>query len=138
MPSPPLPHSLLKSLIPVTMYVSSLSCRSLSRFVRDMNAPSSVCGKTLCRAAGNKNKCRPKKIKISITWGTGGDPLELFFMTVTNAVELEAQCYHFLQLFACIYSGLCFQILPVASLTTPISVGDPSPDRSKTQETIFL
>ena len=95
-------------------------------------------GRHFVEPLGIKINVDQKKLKSAFAWGTGGDPLELFFMTVTNALELEAQCYHFLQLFACIYSGLCFQILPVASLTTPISVGDPSPDRSKTQETIFL
>ena len=50
-PSPPLPHSRLKSLIPVTISVNSFSCLSLSRLIRDMKVPSSVWGNTLCRAA---------------------------------------------------------------------------------------
>ena len=50
-PSPPFPHSLLNKRTPVTIWVSSISCRSLSRLLRVMNVPSSVCGKTLCKAA---------------------------------------------------------------------------------------
>lgn len=51
MPSPPLPHSLLNNRIPETIWVSSCSCFSLSRLLRDMNVPSSVWGNTLCSAA---------------------------------------------------------------------------------------
>ena len=61
-PSPPLPHSRLKSLIPVTISVNSFSCLSLSRLVRDMKVPSSVWGNTLCRAAVKLMKMLGMKI----------------------------------------------------------------------------
>lgn len=47
----PLPPALLKSRIPVTSMASSLSCSSFSFFGSAMKAPSSVGGRTLCRAA---------------------------------------------------------------------------------------
>lgn len=68
MPSPPLPHSRLKSLIPVTISVSSLSCRSLSRFVRDMKVPSSVCGNTLCKAAATTRITQLEKSHIALCY----------------------------------------------------------------------
>ena len=67
-PSPPLPHSRLKSLIPVTISVSSLSCRSLSRFVRDMKVPSSVCGNTLCKAAATTRITQLEKRHIALCY----------------------------------------------------------------------
>ena len=67
-PSPPLPHSRLKSLIPVTISVSSLSCRSLSRFVRDMKVPSSVCGNTLCKAAATTRITQLEKSHIALCY----------------------------------------------------------------------
>ena len=51
-PSPPLPESLLNNLMPVTILVSSFNCCSLSARGNAMNEASSVCGNTLCSAAG--------------------------------------------------------------------------------------
>ncbi len=50
-PSPPFPHSLLKSLIPVTIKLNSTNCLSLSLLLIDINVPSSLGGNTLCNAA---------------------------------------------------------------------------------------
>jgi hypothetical protein len=41
-PSPPLPHSLLNSRIPVTIWVNSINCRSLSRLDKLRKLPNSV------------------------------------------------------------------------------------------------
>lgn len=68
MPCPPLLLNLLKSRIPVTIMVSSLSCCSLSFFMSDMKAPSSGWGKTLCKAAGRGEEQEKLNNHSTITW----------------------------------------------------------------------
>ena len=91
-PSPPLPHSRLKSLIPVTISVSSLSCRSLSRFVRDMKVPSSVCGNTLCKAAVKTRVTQLEKSHITgCVMKIKFDTFSLKILVLTDFLHDEAR-----------------------------------------------
>lgn len=68
--SSPVLLALLKSRIPVTIMASSLSCCSLSLFKSTMKAPSSVWGKTLCRAAATREEEEKIRVRIQSTWSS--------------------------------------------------------------------